>query len=89
MGGPPRGPGAVDVAANFAGGICGGALGLGLGTTTFLGGLQMKNLRNYGLAMAGSITALVPCPICCPVGVPFGIWSLVVMNDPVVKGAFR
>ncbi|HLL55632.1 MAG TPA: hypothetical protein VK447_18875 [Myxococcaceae bacterium] len=53
------------------------------------GGLQMKNLKNYNLVMAASIVALIPCcgPCCC-VGMPIGIWSIVVLMKPEVKASF-
>jgi hypothetical protein len=63
---------------------------LALSGVTFFGGLKMKNLENFGLSMAASIIALLPCfgPCCC-IGIPVGIWSLVVLNKPEVKSAFR
>jgi hypothetical protein len=53
------------------------------------GALQMKNLKNYPLAMAASIIAMIPyvSPCCC-VGLPIGIWALVVLLKPEVKSAF-
>ena len=57
---------------------------------TFFGALKMKNLENFGLSMAASIIAIIPCfgPCCC-LGIPVGIWALVVINKPEVKSAFR
>lgn len=53
------------------------------------GGIWMKNLRSYGLAMAASILAMVPCfSPCCLLGLPIGIWALVVLSEPGVKAAF-
>jgi len=52
------------------------------------GAVQMKKMKNHGLAMAASIIALLPCNCCCFLGIPFGIWSLVVLNNPEVKDAF-
>lgn len=50
----------------------------------------MKSLENYGFAMAASIIALIPCMgPCCILGIPFGIWSLVVLSDPVVRSSFK
>ncbi len=53
------------------------------------GAIQMMNLRKYGLAMASAIVAMIPCfgPCCC-IGLPIGIWALVVLNKPEVKAAF-
>ncbi len=71
-------------------GIVGNLLTLALSGVTFFGALKMKNLENYGLAIAASIIAILPCfgPCCC-IGIPVGIWSLVVLNKPEVKSAFQ
>lgn len=54
-----------------------------------LGAVRMKNLESYGWAMAAAIIAMLPCSCCCAVGLPFGIWALVVLSDAGVKAAFR
>ena len=52
--------------------------------------LQMKKLENWGLAMDGSILAMVPClSPCCFVELPVGIWCLVVLTKDHVKMAFK
>jgi hypothetical protein len=54
------------------------------------GGLKMKQLENYGLAMTASIVAMIPCiSPCCLIGLPIGIWALVVLSKPEVKSAFH
>jgi hypothetical protein len=57
---------------------------------TFFGALQMRSLKNFGLAMASAILVMVPCGSywCCCLGLPIGIWALVTMNKPEVKSAF-
>jgi phage FluMu protein Com len=61
-----------------------------LAIVVLIGALKMKSLENYALAMAVSIIAMIPClGPCCLLGIPFGIWSLVVLLDPQVKAAFR
>lgn len=65
---------------------------IGLATAALLvyGALKMKDLQSYTLSMAASIVALVPCVSpCCLLGLPIGIWSLVVLLKPDVKAAFR
>lgn len=51
--------------------------------------LKMKELDQWGICVAASILAMVPCiSPCCIVGLPVGIWSLVVLTRPEVKAAF-
>ena len=55
------------------------------------GAIKMMSLRNYQLAFAVSILAMLPCvtsSCCCVLGLPFGIWALVVLNRPGVKSHF-
>lgn len=61
-----------------------------LSVVVFLGGLKMRQLQSWGLAMGGAVVALIPClGSCCCIGIPVGIWALVVLNKPEVKSAFR
>jgi hypothetical protein len=60
------------------------------GALSFFGALQMRNLRGYGWAMAAAIINCIPLyGSCCCLGLPFGIWALVVLVKPEVKAAFR
>ena len=82
-----------EVWVEMVSGVYGAAVSLvGLGVAGFLvwGGLKMMRLESWGIAMAACILALVPCVSpCCLIGLPFGIWGLVVINDQAVKQAFR
>ncbi len=62
---------------------------LALSAFVIFGALKMKNVQRFGIAMAAAIVAMIPClsPCCC-IGLPIGIWALVVMNKPEVKSAF-
>lgn len=52
--------------------------------------LRMKALESWGAAVAASIVAMLPCiSPCCILGLPIGIWCLVVLLDANVKPAFR
>jgi hypothetical protein len=53
-----------------------------------IGAIQMIRLKGRGSAMAASITAMVPCSLCCLLGLPIGIWSLVVLNNDEVRRGF-
>ena len=65
------------------------AFTLAVGVLMFVGGLKMKNLEGRGLAMTGALLALFPSSYCCVVGLPVGIWALLVLRAPEVKAAFR
>lgn len=52
------------------------------------GAVSMLKLQRYGFAMAAAILTLLPCGVCCVVGMPTGIWALVVLNETEVRTAF-
>jgi hypothetical protein len=59
------------------------------GVIITLGGARMRNLTGYGLAMAGSILSLIPCTnSCCLIGLPIGLWALIVLVNADVKAGF-
>lgn len=91
MGGPQGRRGGADpgVMAGLVSGILFGVAAIILGSLITLGASKMKNLNSYGLAMTACILAMIPCINCCILGLPFGIWALVVLNKPEVKDAFR
>jgi hypothetical protein len=71
-------------------GVVSNIIALLLSGLIFLGAMKMKKLENYGLAMAASIIAMIPClSPCCLIGLPIGIWALVVLAKPEVKSAFH
>ena len=71
-------------------GVAAGVLGIAVGVVILVGALKMKKLENYGFAMAASIIAMIPCfSPCCLLGLPIGIWALVVLSKPEVKSAFH
>ncbi len=52
--------------------------------------LKMRELQQWGFAVAASILAMLPCiSPCCVIGLPIGIWALVVLMRPEVKSAFH
>lgn len=51
--------------------------------------LKMKELNQWGLCVAASVLAMIPCiSPCCILGLPIGIWCLVILVRPEVKEAF-
>jgi hypothetical protein len=53
-----------------------------------LGGVMMKNLKSYPIAMAASIMALINYP-CFMIHFFFAIWAIVALSKPEVRRAFR
>jgi hypothetical protein len=53
-------------------------------------GVRLLSGSGRGLGILASILAMIPCVDgCCLLGLPVGIWSLVVLLSPDVKAAFR
>lgn len=64
-------------------------LSLAMGALVIVGAIRMMQLRQHGLAFAAAILVMIPClSPCCLLGIPFGIWALVVLNKPEVKSHF-
>lgn len=60
------------------------------GLFILFGGIKMRKLESYGLCMAASIVAMIPClSACCLIGLPIGIWSLVILSKAEVKSVFH
>ena len=73
-----------------AGAVVGAIIGIAMSILILFGGLKMKKLESYGLAMTCSIVAMIPCiSPCCLIGLPIGIWAVVVLSKPEVKSAFQ
>ena len=54
-----------------------------------LGSIAMLRLRQWPLAMAGAIVSLVPiCGPCFILGIPIGIWCLILLNRKEVIDRF-
>ena len=73
-----------------AAGIASSFIGIVVAVFIIYAALKMKELSQYGLCMAASILAMIPCiSPCCIIGLPIGIWCLVVLAKPEVKAAFH
>jgi len=60
----------------------------GISFVIAFGGWHLWRLRSYGLAATAAILAMLPCTPACFLGLPMGIWALVVLLDPKVRAAF-
>ncbi|MBC8218525.1 MAG: serine/threonine protein kinase [Planctomycetes bacterium] len=58
------------------------------GAVTVYGVMRMKELENYKLAVLGCVLAVLPVTPGCLLGVPFGVWALIVLTRRDVKKAF-
>lgn len=51
---------------------------------------KLRALQSFSLVVTAAILAIVPCTSpCCCIGIPVGIWVLVVLFKPEVKSAFQ
>jgi len=67
-----------------------GIIGLILNIFVVMGASQMKNLKSRSTAMMACIASMVPCVgPCFFLGLPFGIWGIIVLSNPRVSKAFR
>ncbi len=54
------------------------------------GGFQMMKGKRKKLVKFAAILAMLPVTACCfIVGLPFGIWSLIVLSKPEIKAIFN
>jgi tRNA A-37 threonylcarbamoyl transferase component Bud32 len=65
------------------------SLNLAQGIFVFLCARRMENLRSYQMVVLGCVLAMLPCfsPVVL-IGLPMGIWALVVLFRPEVRAAF-
>jgi hypothetical protein len=71
-------------------GMGGSLVGVVVSAFVIYASLKMKDLKEWGLAVAASILAMIPCiSPCCLIGLPVGIWSLVILMRPEVKETFN
>ncbi len=58
------------------------------GAVIVYGVMRMKELQNYKMAVLGCVLAVLPVTPGCLLGVPFGVWALIVLTRKDVKYAF-
>ena len=65
-------------------------LGIGISAVIIFAAQKMRALQSYALVVTGAVLAIVPCisPCCC-IGIPVGVWVLVVLFKPEVKAMFQ
>lgn len=83
--------GGEDGMANMMGGTIGivsALISIGLFVFVWVAAGKMANLTSYNMSLAGAIVAMLPCGLCCIIGLPIGIWAVIVLAKPEVKSAF-
>lgn len=85
-----NGPQGAEQMGQVVGGLAGGTIGIVMDVLLILGAYHLMNLKKYSLAMTGAIIACIPCcGPCFVLGIPFGIWALVLLNNPEIKPHFE
>ena len=69
--------------------IIGSAVTFVASCVIIFGSTKMRKLESWGLSLTAAILAAVPCTSpCCLIGLPIGIWAIVILCDSEVKDAF-
>ena len=53
------------------------------------GACRLLKGKNYFLATISCIIAAMPCSLTCLIGIPLGLWGLIMINKPDIKNSFR
>jgi hypothetical protein len=70
-------------------GVAMGVVGACVAVFLWVAAGKMQNLVSYNLCLIACIVAMVPCVSpCCLLGLPIGIWAVIMLNKPEVKSAF-
>jgi predicted lysophospholipase L1 biosynthesis ABC-type transport system permease subunit len=70
-------------------GVAFGLMGLVVAGFIIFAAMKMRSLESWGMSVAAAIVAMIPCiSPCCLLGIPVGIWCLVLLFDASVKEAF-
>lgn len=77
-------------AGELAGGIAALVAWMAVTLAIIIGSIGMLRFRGYSGALTAAILAIIPiCSPCLVLGIPFGIWAVVVLLRPEVRGRFR
>ena len=59
-----------------------------LACVTVWAGIEMSRLRRYRFAIAGSIAVMPVSAYLFGIGIPIGIWAIVILLRPEVRSSF-
>ncbi len=54
----------------------------------FVGAWRMMHFRSWGLALTSAILLLIPCTVCW-MGMPLGIWAIIVLSLQSTRDQFE
>ena len=84
-----NGPQGAEQIGQVVGGLAGGSIGIVMDILVILGAYNLMNLKKYSMAMTGAVIACIPCcGPCFVLGIPFGIWALVLLKNTEIKPHF-
>lgn len=64
-------------------------LGLVVNSVILAGSFKLLKVQSWGLGLAAAILIMLPCGgCCCCIGLPIGIWLVILLNKPEVKSSF-
>jgi hypothetical protein len=82
---------AIQIAQNSVGPVAAAiqSIFILLAIVILFGGIQMLRLKSWGMALAGAILSIINVGSCCCIlGLPLGIWALVILLMADVKQHF-
>ena len=54
------------------------------------GAIQMMRAERYSLALLAAVLAMIPLSsVCCILGLPLGLWALIVLRNAEVRASFQ
>lgn len=63
-----------------------------LNLVIFFAGVRLLSMKSWTLGVVACVLVMITCLFqccCCPIGLPIGIWGLIVLFDGDVKQAFE
>jgi hypothetical protein len=70
-------------------GIAVGLVQIVLNSFGIFAAMKMMKGESYVMAWIATVIVALPCSVCCCIGLPIAIWSIVVLIDDQVKQAFQ
>jgi uncharacterized membrane protein len=80
----------AERAGRLVGSLAASVVMIVLCAIVILGAYNLQHLKKRSTAMTAAIICCIPCcSPCIVLGIPFGIWALVLLNNPEIKQHFE